>query len=103
MAPTAIATPETYAQSKHVEFNPVRGSQLPGSGKDIWRDLVLNILEERAAAINTDECQAGEEDAFFVADMGEVYRQHLRWKMNLRRVKPFFGESYRRYSYIVLC
>ena len=31
------------------------------------------------------------EDAFYVADMGEVYRQHLRWKMNLARVKPFYG------------
>jgi hypothetical protein len=28
-----------------------------------------------------------------VADMGEIYRQHLRWKMNLGRVKPFYGRS----------
>jgi ornithine decarboxylase len=35
----------------------------------------------------------GEEDAFFVADLGEVYRQHLRWKKNLGRVKPHYGKS----------
>jgi ornithine decarboxylase len=28
-----------------------------------------------------------------VADLGEVYRQHLRWKLNLPRVRPFYGES----------
>ena len=33
------------------------------------------------------------EDAFFVADMGHVYRQHSRWTRNLGRVKPFYGMS----------
>lgn len=43
--------------------------------------------------IDTDICEAGEDDAFFVADMGEVYRQHLRWKLRLKRVKPHYGMS----------
>jgi ornithine decarboxylase len=30
-----------------------------------------------------------------VADLGEVYRQHLRWKLNLPRVKPFYGTTHR--------
>ncbi|KAL5341296.1 pyridoxal-dependent decarboxylase [Aspergillus crustosus] len=55
------------------------------------QDLVLNVLNKRAAKVNTDRCAPGEEDAFYVADMGEVYRQHLRWKMNLSRVRPFFA------------
>jgi ornithine decarboxylase len=29
-----------------------------------------------------------------VADLGDVYRQHLRWKLNLPRVKPFYGERF---------
>jgi hypothetical protein len=28
-----------------------------------------------------------------VADLGEVYRQHLRWKRNLPRIKPFYGKT----------
>ncbi|KAI9890037.1 MAG: Ornithine decarboxylase [Vezdaea aestivalis] len=32
-----------------------------------------------------------DEDAFFVADLGEVYRQHLRWKMQLPRITPFYA------------
>ena len=29
--------------------------------------------------------------SFFVADLGEVYRQYVRWTKNLIRVKPFYG------------
>ena len=32
-----------------------------------------------------------EDDSFFVADLGEVYRQHARWHKCLPRVKPFYG------------
>lgn len=95
MAPTAIAVPETYSQFRNVEQQiKQHGNAVQPQGKDIWKSLVFDILKERAASIDTDACDAGAEDAFYVADMGEVYRQHLRWKMNLGRVKPFFGEFF---------
>lgn len=53
--------------------------------------LVQKVLKEQVARIDTDTCEPGEEDAFYVADLGEVYRQHMRWKLNLARVKPFYG------------
>jgi ornithine decarboxylase len=53
--------------------------------------LIQKVLQEQIARINLDTCEPGEEDAFYVADLGEVYRQHLRWKMNLSRVKPFYA------------
>jgi ornithine decarboxylase len=55
--------------------------------------LIQKVLKEHVARINVDTCEPGEEDAFYVADLGEVYRQHLRWKLNLARVKPFYGKS----------
>jgi ornithine decarboxylase len=55
------------------------------------KELILDVLKKRAAEVDVDHCGPGEEDAFYVADMGEVYRQHMRWKMNLGRVKPFYG------------
>lgn len=55
------------------------------------KNLVQRVLKEHIALVNTDTCEPNEEDAFYVADLGEVYRQHLRWKMNLTRVKPFYG------------
>ena len=54
--------------------------------------LIQKVLKEQIARIDVDTCEPGEEDAFYVADLGEVYRQHLRWKMNLSRVKPFYGK-----------
>ena len=55
------------------------------------RALIEQALRSRIETIDHDECDAGGEDAFFVADLGEVYRQHLRWKLNLPRVEPFYG------------
>lgn len=57
------------------------------------KDLVMDVLKKRAAEVDVDQCDPGEEDPFYVADMGEIYRQHLRWKMSLGRVKPFYGRS----------
>ncbi|RMJ25165.1 ornithine decarboxylase [Aspergillus sp. HF37] len=51
----------------------------------------MNVLKQRAAEVEVDHCDPGDEDAFYVADMGEIYRQHLRWKLNLGRVKPFYA------------
>ena len=63
------------------------------NGTENAEGLVKLALKERIKNIDTDACEAGEEDAFFVADMGVVYRQHLRWKMNLKRVKPHYGRE----------
>ena len=57
------------------------------------KQLIGAALKSRVEAIDPDTCSVGEEDAFFVADLGEVYRQHLRWKKNLGRVKPHYGKS----------
>lgn len=32
-----------------------------------------------------------QEESFYVADLGEIYRQHRRWERNLEQVKPFYG------------
>ncbi|ORY09332.1 ornithine decarboxylase [Clohesyomyces aquaticus] len=60
-------------------------------GAGISRQLIGEALRSRVEAINQDTCEVGDEDAFFVADLGEVYRQHLRWKNNLKRVTPHYA------------
>ena len=91
MAPSATGiTVEQYSTFtlKNESFfkNKVNhGVENPGT-------LVKQALKNRIKGIDTATCEPGEEDAFFVADMGEVYRQHLRWKMNLKRVKPHYGK-----------
>lgn len=73
---------------------------LQNNGAEYGKILVQNALKEHVAAIDPATCEPGDEDAFFVADMGEVYRQHLRWKLNLPRVKPHYGE-FLRYNNIL--
>jgi ornithine decarboxylase len=55
------------------------------------KQLIGEALHQRVTAIDHEMCDPGDEDTFFVADLGEVYRQHLRWKKNLPRVKPFYA------------
>ena len=57
------------------------------------KQLIGEALHRRVQAIDHEVCEPGDEDTFFVADLGEVYRQHLRWKKNLPRIKPFYGEN----------
>ncbi|KAJ2891685.1 Ornithine decarboxylase, partial [Coemansia aciculifera] len=42
-------------------------------------------------ALQAKLAQAGAEDAFFVADLGEVARQHRLWTRLLPRVQPFYA------------
>lgn len=102
MAPTACI-PAEICMTKHSQdksdFNYNHNlSQISNNGGDdlsqsrlAAKDLVMDVLKKRAGEVNTDRCAPGDEDAFYVADMGEVYRQHLRWKMNLSRVRPFYA------------
>ncbi|KAK5993952.1 Ornithine decarboxylase [Cladobotryum mycophilum] len=55
------------------------------------KQLIGEAFHQRVEAINHERCEPGDEDTFFVADLGEVYRQHLRWKKNLPRIKPFYA------------
>ena len=103
MAPSACTAAEELYISKQdfISSNNLFGNSFPGhhGGDDQFpqlrptaKELVFDVLKKRATDVDVDRCDPGEEDAFYVADMGEVYRQHLRWKMNLRRVKPFYGK-----------
>ena len=90
MAPSATTITEKY-ESVVVNRESLKSNNDGYHGRDNTSDLVVDTLKERIVGIDSKVCEAGEEDAFFVADMGEVYRQHLRWKMNLKRVKPHYG------------
>ena len=99
MAPTACVSHAEVCTIKN-DISRDHSAVLNHGGDDLLqsrltaKDLVLQILKKRAAEVDVDNCSPGEEDAFYVADMGEVYRQHMRWKMNLGRVKPFYGTPF---------
>ena len=90
MAPSATSTTEQYVPTiLSLNSNNISGNGYGNSGNG--KIAMKDALKTRIESIDTDVCEAGEEDAFFVADMGEIYRQHLRWKLNLKRVKPHYG------------
>ena len=98
MAPSATGIHEY--ESDYLNHKPLAVSYTCHNGMEAQRNLVKNALKQRVNEIDTDTCEPGEEDAFFVADVGEVYRQHLRWKMNLKRVKPHYGKIQRKLNVI---
>ncbi|KXS94897.1 hypothetical protein AC578_1667 [Pseudocercospora eumusae] len=55
------------------------------------RQLIGAALQSHISNVDTDDCEPGAEDAFFVADLGEVYRQHKRWQKHLPRVTPHYA------------
>lgn len=55
------------------------------------RKLVGDALVEEIKGIDHDLCEAGEEDSFFVADLGEVYRSFKIWKQQLPQVEPHYA------------
>lgn len=84
MAPSALAT--RYGSS-HVQIKEA----IHLNNKNCAQRLISEALRERISGVNPDECEPGVENAFFVADLGEVFRQNVRWKLNLPRVEPFYG------------
>lgn len=52
---------------------------------------VKEILRDHVLSLNVDDCETDGENAFFVADLGVIHRQHIRWKVHLPRVEPFYG------------
>ncbi|KAL2159620.1 hypothetical protein VTH06DRAFT_2189 [Thermothelomyces fergusii] len=69
----------------------VRRDHHDGHGVKLAKQLIGQALCERVERISHEVCEPGEEDSFYVVDLGEVYRQHLRWKLNLPRIKPFYA------------
>jgi ornithine decarboxylase len=100
MSPSAITTIETTPSltSIHSYYENSKSSYIEhfnehyNHGVNAPKRLIGEALKERVESIDHDVCEPGDEDTFFVADLGEVYRQHMRWKLNLPRVKPFYGE-----------
>jgi len=96
MAPSAVNILEGTSFDVSSKGNMISTNGSAGypavDGAAIGKQLTFQALKNRIETIDQDVCEPGEEDTFFVADLGDVYRQHMRWKMNLQRVKPHYGK-----------
>ncbi|GAB7334564.1 hypothetical protein MBLNU13_g06543t1 [Cladosporium sp. NU13] len=93
MAPIAIDLSPDYApwSAKTNYFDNKPNEEHGQDGVKLAKEMIGAALQKHVQAVNTDDCEAGDEDAFFVADLGDVYRQHLRWKKHLGRIIPHFA------------
>ncbi|KAJ2079040.1 Ornithine decarboxylase [Coemansia sp. RSA 988] len=86
-APAAAAGGLTF-------FAPDRPHDMPAKhkgGQDMEAPLPCIYRGSVSDALFAKVSQASAEDAFFVADLGEVYRQYAQWTAHLPRVQPFFA------------
>lgn len=101
MAPSAIDTITNHIDylslkqtTDYIDTHPVSdydsGADTQYGAKNA-RGMIGAALQQHIDNIDTDDCEAGAEDAFFVADLGEVYRQHVRWQKRLPRVTPHYA------------
>lgn len=98
MAPSAVHynTHDDYDESLSVTNSDRFGSPQSETGAvehgdKSARALIGAALQKHVQNVDPHTCEAGEEDAFFVADVGDVYRQHMRWKKHLARVTPHYA------------
>jgi len=82
-------TTDFYRSSPVSDFES--GVDCAQDGVKAARELIGAALQQHIQAIDPDDCEPGAEDAFFVADLGDVYRQHLRFKARLPRVTPHYA------------
>ncbi|KAK4691651.1 hypothetical protein P7C70_g9304, partial [Phenoliferia sp. Uapishka_3] len=64
----------------------------PPEGIKIHSGSIIDTFKTVLEEINLDECEAHGENAVFVCDLAEVYRQAMRWQKELgSRVEAYFG------------
>lgn len=81
---TPITTPITHSIDPRFNISPPAGQISP-------KRLISQAIQSRITRLGDEPCQLREDDPFFIADLGQVYRQHRRWKETLPQVQPFYG------------
>lgn len=52
---------------------------------------IFHALKERIEAINEETCEPGDENSFFVCDVGEINRLYQNWQSELPGIQPFYA------------
>ncbi|KAL9544774.1 hypothetical protein MBANPS3_007455 [Mucor bainieri] len=58
---------------------------------NVYNRSVPEVFQQKLESITNQKWESDQENAFFVADLGEVARQHTRWKSLLPRIEPFYA------------
>lgn len=61
------------------------------AGDYVYAGTTARQLRAALDGIDVDQCDADGENAFFVADLAQIYRQYLRWRRELPHIIPFYA------------
>nr|POE63520.1 ornithine decarboxylase [Quercus suber] len=87
-----LSAKDEYHIDSDSDFEYGNGAKTPRyDAKKTAKEMIGAALQKHIENVNPHDCEAGAEDAFFVADLGEVYRQHMRWKQHLQRIVPHYA------------
>lgn len=81
--------PESPPSSKEKDTTATNGKSLdrsPSSKDALPEPMVYQTMQQKI-----EKWSDGDDECFTVCDLGDVYRQHVRWKTHLPRVEPFYG------------
>ncbi|KAF9435812.1 hypothetical protein BGZ76_005496 [Entomortierella beljakovae] len=85
VVPTLVQPTLVEVLKNRVKADMAREAQLP----QVHTLPIEQMLQTRLASFDSEDAES--DNAFYVSDLGEVYRQHLRWKSLLPRIEPFFA------------
>ncbi|WFD00093.1 ornithine decarboxylase [Malassezia yamatoensis] len=60
-------------------------------GEEIFAGTIPQQLRAAWEKIDVDACDVDGENAFFVADLAQIYRQYMQWRRELPHVIPFYA------------
>ncbi|CAK7893096.1 ornithine decarboxylase [[Candida] anglica] len=80
-----------YESSSHCKSVSVPASAATPNTNLKARAMIGQALNTQVSNIDLDECDPGDEDSFFVADLGEVHRAFNLWMQHLPQVQPFYA------------
>ena len=86
----AFKIPKTPAENPSGDFHPVGGQSLSDVAEKI-RNLVKQELLSQVDQVDHDVCDAGDEDSFFVADLGQVANAYKLWQAKLPQVHAHYA------------
>ncbi|CDO92136.1 unnamed protein product [Kluyveromyces dobzhanskii CBS 2104] len=86
LAPSSILQGVSY--NPIAELSSKQQAELPHEQS---HEKIFRALKEKVDTINHETCDAGDENSFFVCDLGEVARLKHYWAKLLPRVTPFYA------------
>lgn len=87
-----VSTPKLVEPSSGPEYvESALDYVLPEIPHKQAHDEIFDALRKRIEAINEETCEPGDENSFFVCDIGEVQRLYNNWQKRLPRVQPFYA------------